>query len=71
MAKRRVDNHLEEGASEALISKLLPEEWVMRKLHPDYGVDVTVEVFERHHRTLEQKARPGSLCAIAVQDAPA
>ena len=47
MAKRRVDSHMKEGASEILISRLLPEEWVIRKLHPDYGVDVTVEVFER------------------------
>ncbi|WP_025660148.1 DUF4365 domain-containing protein [Rhizobium sp. IBUN] len=47
MAKSRVDNHLKEDASELLVSKLLPEEWVIRKLHPDYGVDVTIEVFER------------------------
>lgn len=47
MAKSRDDNHLKEDVSEALISKLLPEEWVIRKLHPDYGVDVTIEVFER------------------------
>ncbi|MCA0998626.1 DUF4365 domain-containing protein [Alloyangia pacifica] len=47
MAKRRVENHLKEDASEVLVSSLLPEEWVIRKLHPDYGVDVTVEVFER------------------------
>lgn len=47
MAKRRVDNHLKEDASELLVSKLLPEEWVIRKLHPDYGVDVTIEVFKR------------------------
>lgn len=47
MAKRRVDNHLKEDASEALVAQLLPEEWVIRKLHPDYGVDITVEVFER------------------------
>ena len=47
MAKRRVDSHFREDSSEALVSKLLPEEWVIRKLHPDYGVDATVEVFER------------------------
>lgn len=47
MAKSRVDNHLKESASEALIAKLLPDEWLIRKLHPDYGVDITIEVFER------------------------
>ena len=52
MAKRRVDNHLKEDASEVLVSKLLPEEWVIRKLHPDYGVDVTVEVFERQEQQI-------------------
>lgn len=56
MAKRRVDNHLKENASELLVSKLLPEEWVIRKLHPDYGVDVTVEVFERQEQQIPTMA---------------
>lgn len=47
MSKARIDTHLSEDASEAIIRKLLPQEWVIRKLHPDYGVDVTIEVFER------------------------
>ncbi|WP_417794814.1 DUF4365 domain-containing protein [Terasakiella pusilla] len=47
MAKSRVDNHLKEDASEDLVARLLPQEWVIRKLHPDYGVDVSIEVFER------------------------
>ena len=47
MAKERSDTHLSEDASEAVIKSFLPAEWVIRKLHPDYGVDVTIEVFER------------------------
>jgi hypothetical protein len=47
MAKERVDAHLSEDASEAIVKQHLPNEWVMRKLHPDYGVDVSIEVFER------------------------
>jgi hypothetical protein len=46
MAKSRHVNHLKEDDSEALVAKLLPNEWVIRKLHPDYGVDVSIEVFE-------------------------
>jgi hypothetical protein len=47
VAKERVDAHLSEDVSEAVVKKHLPSEWVMRKLHPDYGVDVSIEVFER------------------------
>jgi hypothetical protein len=46
MAKKRGETHLMENASEIIIGKLLPEPWVIRKLHPDYGVDYTIEVFE-------------------------
>ncbi len=47
MAKERGETHLKEEDSEGLVASLLPPEWVIRKLHPDYGVDLTVEVFER------------------------
>lgn len=47
MAKKRGETHLMEDASEGIIGNLLPELWVMRKLHPDYGVDYTIEVFEK------------------------
>lgn len=47
MAKQRADAHLSEGASEVIVAKRLPAEWVIRKLHPDYGVDISIEVFER------------------------
>lgn len=46
MAKSRGETHLKEDDSESLVKSMLPREWVMRKLHPDYGVDVTIEVFE-------------------------
>jgi hypothetical protein len=47
VAKERGETHLSEDASTVLLRKLLPKEWVFRQLHPDYGVDLTVEVFER------------------------
>jgi hypothetical protein len=47
LAKQRGETHLKEDASGALVQSLLPKEWVVRSLHPDYGVDVTIEVFER------------------------
>jgi hypothetical protein len=48
VAKERSETHLSEDASEEIVKAQLPPEWVIRKLHPDYGVDVTIEVFERH-----------------------
>jgi hypothetical protein len=47
VAKQRGETHLKEDDSEGLVKSFLPSEWVTRKLHPDYGVDITVEVFER------------------------
>ncbi len=34
-------------AGEALVSDRFPNEWVVRKLNPDFGLDLHVEVFER------------------------
>lgn len=47
MAKSRGETHLKEEDSEDLVKSFLPKEWVMRKMHPDYGMDVSIEVFER------------------------
>lgn len=47
MAKERSATHLSEDASEAIVRRHLPDEWVLRRFHPDYGVDLSVEVFER------------------------
>ena len=50
VSKQRGETHLKEDDSERLVKSLLPAEWVIRKLHPDYGVDVTIEVFERQEK---------------------
>lgn len=47
MAKQRSDTHLSEDASETIVRGLLPRKWVIRKFHPDYGIDLSIEVFER------------------------
>jgi len=47
MAKERADTHLSEAACEVIVARRLPREWVIRKLHPDHGVDISIEVFER------------------------
>ncbi|WP_415528757.1 DUF4365 domain-containing protein [Gluconacetobacter sp.] len=47
MAKQRSDTHLQEASSEDIVRSHIPEEWCIRKLHPDYGVDLSIEVFER------------------------
>jgi hypothetical protein len=45
---KRPRNHIIEDESESILKKLLPTEWVLRKLSPDYGIDYLVEVFENN-----------------------
>ena len=44
--KRRVTAHSMEDRSSQIFRSVLPEEWVVRSYRPDYGIDLTVEVFE-------------------------
>ena len=44
--KRRTSTHIMESRSKELVKSLIPAEWVIRELSPDYGIDLIVEVFE-------------------------
>jgi hypothetical protein len=42
----RHPSHRLEDASRRLFESLLPDDWVVRSKHPDYGVDLEVEIFD-------------------------
>ena len=44
--KRRVTQHIMEDESLKLVQKILPKEWVIRDYKPDYGIDISIELFE-------------------------
>lgn len=46
IVKQRHKNHIIETKSIQIIENILPKEWVIRKFSPDYGIDLSVELFE-------------------------
>lgn len=44
--KIRDKNHIIEARSLLFLQNLLPDEWVQRKMEPDYGIDIDLELFE-------------------------
>lgn len=44
--KQRQRNHIAGDRGVQLVRNKLPDHWVVRDLHPDYGLDLHVEVFE-------------------------
>jgi hypothetical protein len=44
--KQRVFQHIMENTSLQIIRNILPSEWVIRDYKPDYGIDISVEIFE-------------------------
>lgn len=43
--KARTQSHLNEEKSYEIFKKTLPSEWVFRKYSPDYGIDLSIELF--------------------------
>ncbi|MBI9090916.1 MAG: DUF4365 domain-containing protein [Desulfobacterium sp.] len=48
---KRNRQHIIEDESENILKSLIPTEWVLRKLIPDYGIDYDVEIFENEAAT--------------------
>jgi len=48
---KRNRQHIIEDESETILKSLIPSEWVLRKLSPDYGIDYNVEIFENNEST--------------------
>lgn len=44
---QRTQSHVLESASRLAFEQSLPERWVFRDVSPDYGIDGTVEVFDK------------------------
>jgi hypothetical protein len=44
--KRRVVQHWMEDRSIRIVRERLPDHWVIREYRPDYGIDLTIELFE-------------------------
>jgi hypothetical protein len=44
--KKRVRQHIMEDRSIRIVRDNLPDEWVVREYRPDYGIDLSVELFE-------------------------
>jgi len=45
-SKRKVRSHLIEAKSLDIVKKKLPQYWTIREYKPDYGIDLSIEVFE-------------------------
>jgi hypothetical protein len=46
-SKQRSEQHLIDAAGEQLLRVCLPPHWVLRTYRPDYGLDFSVEVFQK------------------------
>ena len=46
-SKRKPEAHIIGEEAVRIIEALLPAHWTIREYHPDYGIDLAVEVFER------------------------
>ncbi|MBF04850.1 MAG: hypothetical protein CMP76_16330 [Flavobacterium sp.] len=45
--KRKSESHIIEKKSLKIINDLLPEYWTIREYKPDYGIDLSIELFEK------------------------
>jgi hypothetical protein len=46
-SKRRPPAHVAGDQAIKIVERILPAHWVARKYHPDYGIDLAVELFEQ------------------------
>jgi hypothetical protein len=46
--KRKSTSHITEKVSLKIISEILPEYWSIREYKPDYGIDLSIELFEKN-----------------------
>lgn len=48
---KRPEQHITETKSQRLFENIVPDEWVVREIKPDYGVDYIVEIFTNGQST--------------------
>lgn len=66
-AKRRVSQHIMESRSLDVVRRVLPEQWVVREYRPDYGIDLTVELFEYLDEEQTQAVTLGETLFVQVK----
>jgi hypothetical protein len=69
--KRRVFQHIMEDRSMRIIQDLLPDHWVIRPYKPDYGIDLTIELFEFVDAEQTEAATLGETLFIQVKSTEA
>lgn len=67
--KRRVFQHIMEDRSIRIIQDLLPDQWVIRPYKPDYGIDLTIELFEFVDDEQREAATLGETLFVQVKSA--
>jgi hypothetical protein len=65
--KRRVRQHIMEDQSIRIVRDLLPQHWVIRDYRPDYGIDLTIELFEFLEHEPDQAATLGETLFVQVK----
>lgn len=65
--KKRVRQHIMEDRSVRTIRDALPEEWLIREYKPDYGIDLTIELFEFIDHENEVSATLGETVFVQVK----
>jgi len=65
--KRRVRQHIMEDRSIRIVRDLLPDHWVIREYKPDYGIDLTIELFEFLEQEPDQAATLGETLFVQVK----
>ena len=48
---KRPKQHITETASKKLFENIIPDEWVVREINPDYGIDYLIELFKNSRST--------------------
>ncbi|HEX5871583.1 MAG TPA: DUF4365 domain-containing protein [Longimicrobium sp.] len=69
--KRRVRQHIMEDRSIRIVRDLLPDHWVIRDYKPDYGIDLTIELFEFLEQEPDQAATLGETVFVQVKSTEA
>lgn len=66
--KIRAEQHLMESDSYRILQSILPKHWVIREFnHPDYGVDLVIEIFEPSDIDPKQYEAMGEFLYIQVK----
>lgn len=56
IGKKRTESHIIGETGIDILKQHLPAEWVIREYHPDYGIDLAVEIFTRGKKCVTKGA---------------